>query len=137
LFDPDKKVIGLVHAGWKGTVSRISAKTVNVMVKKYGSKPQNIHAGIGPSICVDHYSIGEKVEKMVRDTFQNNSDRVLFYDHDKVKFDLWEANRLHLAQAGLQEIEVAGICTACHKEDWYSHRGEVGRTGRFGALIKL
>ena len=54
-----------------------------------------------------------------------------------VKFDLWNANRLVLREAGVNSIEVAGICTACFPEDWYSHRGEKGRTGRFGALIGL
>ena len=54
-----------------------------------------------------------------------------------VQFDLWRANRLVLEEAGVQQIEVAGICTACHLEDWYSHRGEKGKTGRFGVLIGL
>ncbi len=54
-----------------------------------------------------------------------------------MKFDLWAANRLLLEQAGVRHIEVAGLCTACHTEDWYSHRAEKGRTGRFGAIIAL
>jgi copper oxidase (laccase) domain-containing protein len=52
-----------------------------------------------------------------------------------VQFDLWSANRLVLEQAGVEQIEISEICTACHLEDWYSHRAEHGRTGRFGALI--
>jgi copper oxidase (laccase) domain-containing protein len=44
---------------------------------------------------------------------------------------------LALEQAGVKRIEVAGQCTACHPEDWYSHRAQKGRTGRFGALIAL
>jgi hypothetical protein len=55
----------------------------------------------------------------------------------QVRFDLWAANRLLLERAGVRQVEVAGICTACHLEDWYSHRGERGQTGRFGALIAL
>jgi copper oxidase (laccase) domain-containing protein len=51
--------------------------------------------------------------------------------------DLWAANRLILEQAGLIHVELAGICTACHTEDWYSHRAEKGKTGRFGAIIAL
>jgi copper oxidase (laccase) domain-containing protein len=51
--------------------------------------------------------------------------------------DLWAANRFQLQQAGVEHIETAGICTACHVEDWFSHRAEKGRTGRFGALIGL
>jgi hypothetical protein len=51
--------------------------------------------------------------------------------------DLWAANRLQLERAGVKQIEVAGLCTACHLDDWYSHRAEKGKTGRFGALIAL
>ena len=52
-------------------------------------------------------------------------------------FDLWAANRLVLQDAGVRQVEVAGICTACHLEDWYSHRAEAGKTGRFGAIFCL
>jgi copper oxidase (laccase) domain-containing protein len=55
----------------------------------------------------------------------------------ETKFDLWAANCLLLEQAGVRHVEVAGLCTACHTEDWYSHRAEKGRTGRFGAMIAL
>ena len=55
--------------------------------------------------------------------------------HGKIHFNLWEANRHAAERAGVGQIEVSGICTACHTEDWFSHRAEKGRTGRFGALI--
>ena len=52
-------------------------------------------------------------------------------------FDLWEANRLQLAQAGVKQIEVAGVCTSCRRDLYFSHRGDHGRTGRFGAVVML
>jgi copper oxidase (laccase) domain-containing protein len=55
----------------------------------------------------------------------------------KIHFDLWEANRLLLKSAGVKEIEVAGLCTACNLDDWFSHRAEKGKTGRFGFLASL
>jgi len=62
----------------------------------------------------------------------------LLTDHaGATHFDLWAANRLTLENAGVGQIELAGLCTACHTEDWYSHRAEQGRTGRFGAIIAL
>ena len=137
LCDPDVQVVGLVHAGWQGTVDKVATKTIKRMTEIYGCRPQNILAGIGPSICVDHYSVGSEVEDKVRDSFQNDSDRLLQRDRGEVKFDLWAANRLLLSQAGLLEIELANICTACQNDDWYSHRREGGKTGRFGALIML
>jgi hypothetical protein len=54
-----------------------------------------------------------------------------------VCFDLWSANHSQLAGLGVGSIEVSGVCTACHPEDWFSHRGERGKTGRFGAALSL
>ena len=58
-------------------------------------------------------------------------------ENGKVKFDLWSANKWLLSEMGVKNIEVARICTACNVDDWFSHRGESGKTGRFGALIGL
>ncbi len=74
--------------------------------------------------------------------FGTHAESLLFSIQDDqpepgVKFDLWEANRLILEQEGVKQVELSGLCTACHTEDWYSHRAENGRTGRFGAMIAL
>jgi polyphenol oxidase len=61
----------------------------------------------------------------------------LLSQNGEVQFDLWAANRLILEEAGLRRIEGSGLCTACHLEDWYSHRAECGKTGRFGVLMGL
>jgi hypothetical protein len=137
LYDPLKEVAGLIHSGWQGTVGKVAVKTIHKMIDCYGCKPENILAGIGPSICAHHYPIGHEVEKSVRDSFGVDADRVLKQENGEVKFNLWEANRILLKESGLKNIEIAEICTACQPEDWYSHRGEAGRTGRFGALISL
>jgi len=135
LCDPEKRVVGLVHAGWQGTVKKIVAATVAAMIESYGSQPGAIWAGIGPSIGPHHYTVGPEVIREVRRSFGEAAPVLLQTLDDGVQFDLWTANRLLLEQAGVRQIEVAGLCTACHPEDWYSHRGERGRTGRFGALI--
>jgi len=137
LFDPVKNVIGLVHSGWKGTVKKISVLTVETMIKQYGSDPKDILAGIGPSISHQYYSIKHDVIQQVLSAFGQHQSTVLIKEDGVVKFDLWEANRILLAQAGLKEIEVSNVCTASNPSDWYSHRGEAGKTGRFGALIGL
>lgn len=137
LFDPVQNVIGLVHSGWSGTVKKISILTVETMAKKYGSKPENIIAGIGPSISHNHYPIRQDVIRQVRTAFGKNEAKVLIKEKNVIQFDLWEANRILLSQAGLNAIEVSNVCTASNPSDWYSHRGEGGKTGRFGALIGL
>lgn len=137
LFDPIKQVIGLVHSGWLGTVKKIAVKAIEAMVQNYGCQVENIQAGIGPSICVDHYEIGPEVVQQVLERLGEDGDQFLWRVNQTVKFDLWAANQRLMAQAGIKKIEVCGLCTACQIEDWYSHRGESGKTGRFGALIGL
>ena len=142
LYDPARKVVGLVHAGWQGTVQRLAADAVRVMQDAYGSQPQDIRAGIGPSIGPHHYPVGPEVVLRVQDAFGQDAAGLLCASNGGkenfgVQFDLWGANRLILESAGVRQVEVPEICTACHIEDWYSHRGEQGRTGRFGALIAL
>jgi YfiH family protein len=137
LHDPRLGVIGVAHAGWMGTLRDVAAASVNAMKKNYGSNPADIVVGIGPSIGPDHYEIGADVILQVMQKFGDDSEQVLKSHRGKIHFNLWQANRMLLERAGVQQIEVSGICTACNTQDWFSHRAEKGRTGRFGALISL
>lgn len=137
LFDQKRKVIGLVHAGWEGTVKKIVSKAITTMVDNYGSKPQEIKAGIGPSISVKNYPVGPAVEKQVMESFGDIGNQFLIRNNGEIKFDLWKANQYLLELKGVKEIEVSGICTASNPDDWFSHRFTRGRTGRFGVLMGL
>ncbi len=137
LFDPSKQVVGLVHAGWRGTVNRVASAAVDRMVACYGTVPEDILAGIGPSICVEHYPIGPEVEDAARVGFGVNAREVLWRKNGAVHFDLWRANQIVLEDCGVRQIEQSGQCTFCHNSEWYSHRAEKGQTGRFGALLAL
>ncbi len=137
LFDPRRKVIGMVHAGWLGTVNKIVTLAIEAMMNRYGTAPENVLAGIGPSIGPDHYKIGDEVIKQVNQTFGSDANGLLNEVDNGIHFDLWEANRLLLQRSGVRQIQIAGICTHCHIEDWYSYRGEHGKTGRFGAILGL
>jgi len=135
--DPKKGVVGIAHAGWMGTVKGMAKATVEKMGSEYGCRPKNIIAAIGPSIGADHYEIGPDVIIKVQDAFGNDADRLLESRDGRAYLDLWMANHIQLQAAGVGQIEVAGVCTACHLDDWFSHRAEKGKTGRFGALIGL
>lgn len=135
--DPRNGVVGLAHAGWIGTLRDVVSTTIESMKKNYGSKPADMIAGIGPSIGPDHYEIGADVILQVMQKYGDDSEMFLKSHNGKIHFNLWEANRVALEQAGVGQVEVSEICTACHTEDWFSHRAEKGRTGRFGALISL
>ncbi len=137
LFDPINRAIGIAHAGWIGTVEKIAKKAVLAMVQNYGSNPRDILAAIGPSIGPDHYSIGNDVLERVKSSFAANINQVIINDNKKTYFDLWKANRIILSEVGVEKIELSEICTHCNLIDWYSHRGEHGKTGRFGVILGL
>lgn len=135
--DPQKKVIGIAHAGWMGTIRGVVGAAVRSMQERYGSKPEDIVAGIGPSIGVDHYEVGADVIVQFQEKYGKDADSVLETRDGSTYLDLWTANQIQLKHAGVQQIEVSGVCTACHLDDWFSHRAEKGQTGRFGALMAL
>ncbi|MBZ0294436.1 MAG: peptidoglycan editing factor PgeF [Anaerolineae bacterium] len=136
--DPVQGVIGMAHAGWRGTVQGVGANVVRMMVESYGCKPANIQAGIGPSIGPAHYQVGEEVVDAVRSYFGTTDGLVRRDPADGTAYlDLWAANRFDLERAGVNQIEVAEICTYAQNVDFFSHRAEKGRTGRFGAVIAL
>ena len=138
LFDPNKKVVGIAHAGWQGTVKRAASNLVRGFTHLFGSNPGDIQAVIGPSIGPDHYEVGHQVIDQVITSFGRKADDLLRETApEKAYFDMWAANEYDLRTAGVEHIEVAGICTACHTGDWFSHRAEKGRTGRFGVVMAL
>ncbi len=142
LYDPIRKVAGLAHAGWQGTVLQAGAHAVAAMTRCYQSVPGDILAAIGPSIGPHHYEVGPEVIEQVEQAYGDRADELLLSvngrrPHEKAYLDLWRANLITLQRAGVRQIESAGICTACNLDDWYSHRAEKGRTGRFGALIAI
>lgn len=152
LFDPAHHAVGLAHAGWRGTVAHVAAATVQAMTAAFGSRADDLWAGIGPAIGPCCYAIGGDVAGQVQaalpwatevlDERPGGSPRYITDSamyRGSLYLDLWEANRRALLAAGLRpkHIEVAALCSACHTEEFYSHRAERGRTGRFGAVIGL
>jgi YfiH family protein len=138
LYDPRKHVAGLVHAGWQGTVKKIVARAVEKMQESFQCVPKDIHAGIGPSIGPDHYEIQKDVIERFQGIFgKEETDSFVSLNEQKLTLDLWKANEFILRKAGVENIEISGLCTACDLTRWYSHRAENGITGRFGAVIGL
>ncbi len=137
LHDPHKKVIGIAHAGWQGTLRGVVGSAVLGMQTRYGSDPKHIVAGIGPSIGVDHYQVGAEVVSQFRQTYPRHAEQIFQTKNENAHLDLWTANALQLNDVGVHQVQISAICTACHLEDWFSHRAEKGKTGRFGALMSL
>lgn len=137
LVDPVRHAIGIAHAGWLGTARQVARKAVRGMVERFGSRPGDILAGLGPSIGAHHYPVGPEVVEAVQKSLGPAASAHLQPWEDRMALDLWSANAWLLQDEGVRSIEVSGICTACDTQDWYSHRAEGGRTGRFGAVLAL
>jgi polyphenol oxidase len=131
LADPQRHTVAAVHAGWRGSAVRAAGAAVEALRDLFGSVASDLVAGIGPAIGPCCYTVGEDV----RQAFSDRPD--LFNDG---KLDLWEANRQALVEAGVpaNQIEVAGICTQCESDRFFSHRANSGQlAGRFAALIRI
>jgi copper oxidase (laccase) domain-containing protein len=118
-------------------VREIISETIRVMHAEYCSEPANLLSAVGPSIARHHYPVGSEVIDAIHKTFGDEASGLFSQEGEEYFLDLWEAARIQLKRAGIRRIENPEICTACHPEDWFSHRGEAGKTGRFGALITI
>ncbi|PLX23033.1 MAG: peptidoglycan editing factor PgeF [Salinivirgaceae bacterium] len=138
--DQVANVVAAIHAGWRGTVQRIVKKTVQKMIDEFGSKPENIFAGIGPSISPSVYEVGEDVyEEFSKNDFNNE---LIFRRSDNVGkyyLDLWKANQMQLLEIAVPEsnVEISKMCTFTQTETLYSARRDTINTGRLAAIIKL
>ena len=136
-YDPRKHVVGLVHAGWQGTLQQIAAEGVRLLQEKYNSNPKDVIVGIGPSICGECYQVREDVYQQFLSAFGQDAEEFFTRRESGLYLDLWAANIYTLKQAGVRQIENADLCTAEHVDEWYSYRKEKGVTGRFGVVIAL
>jgi YfiH family protein len=131
LADPKRQAVAAVHAGWRGSAVRAAGAAVEALREVFGSRSSDIVAGIGPAIGPCCYTVGQDVCEAFSDRPQLFSDG---------KLDLWEANRQALIEAGVaaENIEVAGVCTRCESDRFFSHRANAGQpAGRFAALIRI
>ena len=141
LFDPLKQVIGAVHAGWRGTVKKIVALTVEQMISGYHSNPKNMMAVIGPSIGPEVYEVGDEVVAEARKSLPEPEKTLTMNISGKYHFNLWEANRQLLVSAGIpnHNIEISGECTFSNPNKYFSARKQGNISGRLvsGIMLKM
>lgn len=143
LYFADKKnrAIGLSHSGWRGTVKRMGAVTLDAMKRYFGTEPKDVTIVIGPSICPDCYEVDTDVAEAFRQEFTEVQMREIIRDKGNGKFrlNLWEANRCILTDAGIpgENICVSGVCTCCNSELLFSHRASGGKRGTLAAFLML
>lgn len=138
LLDVQKKVVGAVHAGWRGVVQEITRLAVNHMEDHFGTSPQDLVVGIGPSIGPCCYEVDTPVIEQFKYKFKYAEKLFSKQSGSRAHLDLWLANKFQLIESGVKEknIEVAGVCTYDNPETYFSDRKNRSE-GRFGAVIWL
>jgi YfiH family protein len=127
LFDPEKKVVGIAHAGWRGSVTDIIAETVYAMSQTFSTEPTDVKAAISPSLgpcCAEFVNFRSELPEALHG-----------YQVRANYFDFWAISRDQLSAAGIrpENIHVAAICTCCN-QDYFSYRRDKD-TGRFASVI--
>lgn len=139
--DPVKRVIGLSHSGWRGTVHKMAIATVRTMRETFGCDPADIRSVVGPSICQECYEVSEDVIDEFRANYKKTDWDSLFYrkENGKYQLDLWRANEINLLDAGVKaaHMAVTNVCTCCNHELLFSHRYTKGKRGNLSAFLAL
>jgi len=137
LLDPEHRAIAMVHAGWKGTALRIAQKSLRAMIRRYGTKPEQVVAVIGPSIGPDAFEVQEDVESRFESAFPEMD--LVRHENGRTTVDLWACNEGQLLEMGVpkERIHNDRICTASNTDTFFSHRAEKGQTGTMAALFCL
>lgn len=137
LLDKDNGAVAAVHSGWRGTVARIVERTLYEMQGLFGTKGENIVAGIGPSVSQEYYDVGEEVIEAVGRSFDKKDPLLVRQANGKARLDLWMANKIQLTEFGVPagQIEISNLCTVKHNNYFFSARK--GDRGRFAAGIVL
>jgi YfiH family protein len=138
LCDPDKKVVAVVHAGWKGTAAGLVAKAVAAMQSEFGSNPAQLQAAIGPCIQKCCYEVDEPVRLAFRGTISWDACAEL-KSPGKWQLDLGVANTELLQEAGvpLESIQRSELCVCCRSEQFFSYRRDKEESGRQMGFIML
>lgn len=137
VYGSSPAVLGVAHASWRCTVAAIARRLVDFMSGALHCAPSTLRAGIGPSAGPCCYEVKEDVHQAAAGL---PARETLFEKRDgRVYFDLWRANREQLLAAGLlaENIEIAGICTMCRTDLFYSFRREGSGCGHFGLMAAL
>lgn len=138
-YDPVKKVVGIAHSGWRGTVREIAGEMVRRMGRDYGCLPQDILAGIGPSIGMCCFEVSEDVFYEFAELPYLEDGWYFEKEDGHFDIDLWRVIWDTLTNAGVtpEHITISGICTCCNHDKLFSHRATKGRRGTMAGMISL
>lgn len=139
--DPVHRAIGLSHSGWRGTVSDICQQTVQLMEREFGTKPTDLTACIGPSICMDCYEVSADVALQFANKYSKEEcqDILLMKSNEKYQLNLHMANYYNMVHAGILpgNISLPDVCTCCNPQILHSHRASQGKRGGLCAFLEI
>lgn len=146
VFDPRRRAVGMAHASWRCTTALIVAQLVAQMIGRFDSSPRDLWAGVGPSAGPCCYEVRDDVRDAAREIpgvrrpIADFDEAALFPRRDgRMFFDLWRANAAQLVACGVPagQVELAGVCTLCRNDLFYSFRREGAGCGHFGLIAGL
>jgi YfiH family protein len=138
-MDGDRRVVAAVHAGWRGTLGGIAAKTVKVMRDRFHCNPRSLRAAVGPSIGVCCYEVDDTVTRPLKRAYPFWREVVGKAAGSRVRLDLRRLNCLQMEEAGMEpsRIEAVNLCTACHPDLFHSYRRDGKETDHMTSGIGM
>lgn len=135
LQDKRTGAVGACHAGWRGAAMGIAEKTARAMVERLGSRPEDLCAALGPCIGKDCFETGDDVPEAMRRGLGAEAEHAITRDGGKYHVDLKYINAAFLRRAGVRDIDVSPLCTACDPDTFWSARRHGDRRGSLAAVI--
>lgn len=140
IYAPDRHVISVVHAGWRGTAKSIVKKAINILDEEFHADIKKMKVAIGPAIGQCCYPVSTEVSEELEITIKKDCDNIFtrsIDDDDLVNVDLKKLNARQLGDTGVINIDKSDNCTCCMSSVFYSYRAENGKTGRHAAIASL
>lgn len=139
IIDTKNKAIGLCHAGWRGTYSKITENAIDKMKKLYNTNTQDIVCAIGPSIGSCCYEVSEDLIKKFNTIITNKDEKFYIIREDKYYLDLWKVNELILQEIGIKNENIINlnICTSCNSDKFHSYRKHNQTAKRLGMVLEI
>lgn len=139
LYAPKERVIGVIHAGWRGTAKKIAHEAISIFTENFNVDAKEIKAAIGAAIGQCCYPVSKSVAWELQKSVNENCGKIFkdIENTDEVKVDLKKLNAQQLIEAGVSEIDTLEICTSCNTDSFYSYRAENAKTGRHAAIASL
>lgn len=139
IVDPKKEAVALCHAGWRGTYSKITQKSIENMEKLYGTNPEDLVCVLGPSIGPCCYEVSKDLIEKFNTIITNRDEKFYIIKESKYYLDLWKVNELILTSCGVKKEKIVNlnICTSCNSDKFHSYRKHNQTTKRLGMILEV